>query len=173
MKLSQGEYVALEKIENVYSSTPIVAQLYVHGDGLQSYLVAVLIPDPVQLAALASDVTGTKVLPDDVAALAAACKNPDIVVQALAILTKVAKKQDLKGYVRKKIISAAVVKLIVVHHFRFELIKRLHLSTDAFSVDNNTMTPTMKIRRKDAYNMYKTEIDALYALGEPASSNKL
>ncbi len=106
MKLSQGEYVALEKIENIYSSTPIVAQLYIHGDGLQSYLVAVLIPDPVQLAALASDVTGTKVLPDDAVALAAACKNSDIVGQALAVLTKVAKKQNLKGYVRKKSICA-------------------------------------------------------------------
>jgi len=40
---------------------------------------------------------------------------------------------------------------------------------NAFSVDNNTLTPTMKIRRKDAYNMYKKEIDALYALGQPSS----
>jgi long-chain acyl-CoA synthetase len=40
---------------------------------------------------------------------------------------------------------------------------------NAFSVDNNTLTPTMKIRRKDAYNMYKKELDVLYALGEPSS----
>ena len=39
-------------------------------------------------------------------ALAAACKNSDIVGQALAVLTKVAKKQNLKGYVRKKSICA-------------------------------------------------------------------
>lgn len=53
------------------------------------------------------------------------------------------------------------------------MIKRLHLSTEPFSIDNNTMTPTLKIRRKDAYNMYKTAIDGLYALGEPVASNKL
>lgn len=104
MKLSQGEYVALEKIENIYSGTPIVAQLYVHGDGLQSYLVAVLVPDPIQLAALASSVTGTKILAEDASALANVCKNPDVVAKTLAILTKVAKQQGLKGYAQTNLI---------------------------------------------------------------------
>lgn len=63
-----------------------------------------------------------------------------------------------------------VFKLMLYISFRFELIKRIHLSMNAFSVDNNTLTPTMKIRRKDAYNLYKDELDALYALGEPSSS---
>jgi long-chain acyl-CoA synthetase len=99
MKLAQGEYVALEKIENVYGSTPFIAQIYVHGDGLQSYLVAIVVPDPVQLAAVSASVTGKKISPDDPAALAAACKDPAIVAHVLDMLTKVAKQQDLKGYV--------------------------------------------------------------------------
>jgi len=140
MKLAQGEYVALEKIENLYSSTPLVAQLYIHGDGLQSYLVAVLVPDPVQLAGIASSVTGKKVSAEDLAALHAACKDERVNAHILAILTKVAKQNSLKG---------------------FETIKRLHLSLTPFSVDNNTLTPTMKIRRKDAYNLYKKELDGL------------
>jgi long-chain acyl-CoA synthetase len=37
-----------------------------------------------------------------------------------------------------------------------------------FSIETNTLTPTMKIRRKDGYNFHKAAIDALYALGEPA-----
>lgn len=49
------------------------------------------------------------------------------------------------------------------------MIKRIHLSLELFSMDNGTLTPTMKIRRKDAYNKYKTELDQLYALGEPSS----
>jgi long-chain acyl-CoA synthetase len=39
---------------------------------------------------------------------------------------------------------------------------------DPFTVENGTMTPTLKLRRKDAYAKHKAELDALYALGEPA-----
>jgi long-chain acyl-CoA synthetase len=49
------------------------------------------------------------------------------------------------------------------------MIKRIHLSFDAFTVEDGTMTPTMKIRRKDAYKKFKSELDQLYTLGEPSS----
>ncbi|KAJ6618362.1 hypothetical protein B0H10DRAFT_1947722 [Mycena sp. CBHHK59/15] len=149
MKLAQGEYVALEKIENTYSTCPVIAQIYVHGDGLQSFLVGVIIPDPVQLAGIVSTLYGKKVAPDDMETLTAACKDERLNKHIMGMLNQEAKRNSLKG---------------------FETLKRIHISLDAFSVDDATMTPTMKVRRKDAYNKFKTELDGLYALGEPSSS---
>jgi long-chain acyl-CoA synthetase len=97
MKLAQGEYVALEKIENLYSSSPMVAQIYVHGDSLQSYLLAVLIPEPLQLSNLATHVLGKKVHETDKAAMEAATKDPQVNAAVLTLLTKEAKRNALKG----------------------------------------------------------------------------
>ncbi|KII88699.1 hypothetical protein PLICRDRAFT_41910 [Plicaturopsis crispa FD-325 SS-3] len=146
MKLAQGEYVALEKIENFYSASPAAAQIYVHGDSLQPYLIAVVVADPVTLAVTASQALGAKVTPDDPVALANAAKDQKVKDAVLATLAVEAKKNGLKG---------------------FETIKRIHITLEPFSIENGTLTPTFKVRRKDAYARYKAELDALYALGEP------
>ena len=54
--------------------------------------------------------------------------------------------------------------------YRFEMIKRVHLTLVPFSPDNGTLTPTLKIKRRDAANLYKGELEALYALGEPSGT---
>ncbi|KAF8742705.1 hypothetical protein AX14_002515 [Amanita brunnescens Koide BX004] len=148
MKLAQGEYVALEKIENLYSSVPIVFQIYVHGDPLQSYLVAVVVPDPAQLASLASKIFRKKVAVDDQQELFKAITDQRIQDQILSTLSYEAKRNGLKG---------------------FEAVKRVHLTLEAFSVENGTLTPTMKIKRKGAYQLHKAAIDALYRMGEPVN----
>ena len=164
MKLSQGEYVALEKVESTHSTLSEIAQIYVHGDGLQSYLVAVVVPDPVQLSAVAAKVLGKKLSPTDLVTLSAACQEPAIVNYFLEILMKSSQEKGLKGYVAHTYFSFRADGLPT----RFETIKRVHLSMKPFSIDTNTLTPTMKIRRKEAYDFHKAAIDALYSLGEPS-----
>uniref|UniRef100_A0A8C5RUB4 Long-chain-fatty-acid--CoA ligase n=1 Tax=Laticauda laticaudata TaxID=8630 RepID=A0A8C5RUB4_LATLA len=44
-KLAQGEYIAPEKIENIYIRSEPVSQIYVHGDSLQAFLVGIVVPD--------------------------------------------------------------------------------------------------------------------------------
>ncbi|KAH8107025.1 acetyl-CoA synthetase-like protein [Cristinia sonorae] len=151
MKLAQGEYVAIERVEALYSASPIVQQLYVHGDSLQSFLIGVIIPDPVQLAAIASRVFSTKVTPEDTGVLVKATQDPAVKKALFDELHKEAAKNALRG---------------------FEQIKKIHVSMDPFTVENGCLTPTLKLRRKDAYGKFKNEIEAIYA-AEAANQPRL
>lgn len=45
-KLSQGEYIAPEKLENVYVQSEYIAQCWVYGDSLRDYLIMFIVVDP-------------------------------------------------------------------------------------------------------------------------------
>ena len=40
--------------------------------------------------------------------------------------------------------------------------KDIILTTDAFSIENNILTPTFKLKRNVARDVYKTQIEAMY-----------
>ena len=44
-KLSQGEYIAPEKIEQMLVACTPVAQIFVTGNSMKSHLIAVVVPD--------------------------------------------------------------------------------------------------------------------------------
>jgi fatty acid CoA ligase FadD9 len=47
LKLAQGEFVTLAKLEAVFGNSPLVRQIYVYGNSAQPYLLAVVVPtDP-------------------------------------------------------------------------------------------------------------------------------
>jgi len=144
MKLAQGEYVALEKVENVYTACPVVAQVYVHGDSLQDHLLAVVVPDPVVFSDLLKG-AGITVNPSDTEAIDKILKDPKAKDAVLSAMSKTAKKAGLNG---------------------FEMVKAVHLTLDPFTVENNLLTPTFKVRRRDAAALYKEVLDALYRRNE-------
>ncbi|WP_067539226.1 carboxylic acid reductase [Nocardia crassostreae] len=51
LKLSQGEFVAVSKLEAVYTGSPLVRQIYVYGSSERAYLLAVIVPTAEALAA--------------------------------------------------------------------------------------------------------------------------
>ena len=86
-KLSQGEYVAPENLENVYINSNWVAQIFVHGDSLKSDLVAIVVPNEDVLQAYFKQ-QGRPINYQD----------PQLYKIIQDDLNKVAKEQKLNGY---------------------------------------------------------------------------
>ncbi|MFC4592001.1 carboxylic acid reductase [Sphaerisporangium corydalis] len=78
LKLSQGEFVALAKLEAIYVAGPLVRQIFLYGDSSRPYLLAVVVPAPEALDQASGE-----------AALKAAIHES---------LRRVAKRADLKPY---------------------------------------------------------------------------
>ncbi|WP_433655092.1 hypothetical protein ACQPW1_29760 [Nocardia sp. CA-128927] len=51
LTLSQGEFVAVSKLEAIYTSSPLVRQIYVYGNSERAYLLGVIVPSYGALAA--------------------------------------------------------------------------------------------------------------------------
>uniref|UniRef100_A0A8C2FM52 Long-chain-fatty-acid--CoA ligase n=1 Tax=Cyprinus carpio TaxID=7962 RepID=A0A8C2FM52_CYPCA len=91
-KLSQGEYIAPEKIENVYTRCVAVLQVFVHGDSLQSHLIGVVVPDPEVFVDWAKE-RGI------VGSYEELCQNPKAVLEDM---TAVGKEAGLKSFEQVK-----------------------------------------------------------------------
>uniref|UniRef100_A0A8C2GHU3 Long-chain-fatty-acid--CoA ligase n=1 Tax=Cyprinus carpio TaxID=7962 RepID=A0A8C2GHU3_CYPCA len=134
-KLAQGEYIAPEKIENVYIQSAQVAQVFVHGDSLQSSLVAIVVPDPEVLPGFAEKL-GVK------GSLEELCRNQEIKKAIISDLNKLGREAGLKS---------------------FEQVKDLYLHPDMFTIENGLLTPTLKAKRADLTKFFKVQIESLYA----------
>ncbi|KAL0082242.1 hypothetical protein F4703DRAFT_1758011 [Phycomyces blakesleeanus] len=151
-KLAQGEYIAPEKIENVYAKEPVVGQIYVHGDSLQSQLVGIVVPDPETLASILSaklpQVASKKL------SFAELCNHPQVNALVLKQLTRVGKEAQLRG---------------------FEQVRAIHLQAVPFSIENELLTPTFKVKRPQAKKFFEKEINDMYNVlnSQPDTSSKL
>jgi acyl-CoA synthetase (AMP-forming)/AMP-acid ligase II len=87
----QGEYIAPEKIENVYMRSPLVAQCFVYGDSLRAALVAVVVPDPDALLPWAAG----RGLPQDLGRL---CSDPSVTAAVLRSMLEEGRAAKLRGF---------------------------------------------------------------------------
>jgi len=55
-KLSQGEYIAPERLEGIYAKNKLVQQIFIHGNSNESCLVAVVVPNEEEFKAIGSSV---------------------------------------------------------------------------------------------------------------------
>ncbi|XP_011357600.1 long-chain-fatty-acid--CoA ligase 5 isoform X1 [Pteropus vampyrus] len=133
-KLAQGEYIAPEKIENIYIRSRPVLQIFVHGESLRSFLIAVVVPDPDVLPSFAAKI-GVKGSFEEL------CQNQVVKEAVLEDLQKTGKENGLKT---------------------FEQVKDIYLHPEPFSIENGLLTPTLKSKREQLAKYFQTQINSLY-----------
>ncbi|BBZ26324.1 oxidoreductase [Mycolicibacterium madagascariense] len=60
LKLSQGEFVTVSKLEAAYGGHPSIRQIFVYGNSARSYLLAVIVPTDDALAGVGGDLSAVK-----------------------------------------------------------------------------------------------------------------
>eukprot|EP00271_Cylindrocystis_brebissonii_P016386 TRINITY_DN3988_c0_g2_i1.p1 TRINITY_DN3988_c0_g2~~TRINITY_DN3988_c0_g2_i1.p1 ORF type:complete len:752 (+),score=150.20 TRINITY_DN3988_c0_g2_i1:264-2258(+) len=141
-KLSQGEYVAVENLENVFGNCKAVESVWVYGNSFEPTLVAVANPSQEGLLKWAAEnnVSGSY---EEV------CATEEAKKYILSELTAVGKSAKLNG---------------------FEMIRAIHLDPVPFDIERDLLTPTFKKKRPQLLKYYKAHIDAMYDKLRAASS---
>ncbi|VDO58834.1 unnamed protein product [Haemonchus placei] len=135
-KLAQGEYVAPEKIENIYVRSRFVAQSFVYGESLKTCLIAIVVPDPEEFVPACKkelNLNGT---------LEELCNNKDAVKMVLDDMISVGKEAGL---------------------FSFEQVKAIKLYPHMFTVENDLLTPTLKSKRPKLKSHFAADLAAMYS----------
>ncbi|XP_057960478.1 long chain acyl-CoA synthetase 7, peroxisomal isoform X2 [Malania oleifera] len=135
-KLAQGEYIAPEKIENVYAKCKFISQCFVYGDSLNSCLIAIVCVDQDVLKEWAAS-EGIKY--QDLGQL---CNDSRARRAVLADMDAVGREAQLRG---------------------FEYAKAVTLVLEPFSMENGLLTPTFKIKRPQAKEYFAKAISTMYA----------
>ncbi|KAK3343787.1 hypothetical protein B0T25DRAFT_307534 [Lasiosphaeria hispida] len=142
LKLAQGEYISPERIENVYlGSSNLLAMAFVHGDPKESSLVAVFGIDPIHFAPYASRILKKTIEADDRAGLKMAANDPRVKGAFLKLLDQIGKSHKFNN---------------------FENVKNCFLDIEPFTIENELLTPTLKLKRPQTARAFRNEIDRMY-----------
>ena len=131
-KLSQGEYIIPAKLESVYSKSIYVSQIMIYGNPTKNNIIAIVIPEKKKCAE-ALNMTIEDLVKDT--------QNEKLINLIVDDFLKLATEADFNG---------------------LEKAKYILIDFEEFTNQNNCLTPTMKIIRKNVEIKYKKRIDDLY-----------
>ncbi|CCH45684.1 Long chain fatty acyl-CoA synthetase [Wickerhamomyces ciferrii] len=155
-KLSQGEYITPEKIENIYlSNCPFLTQIFVHGDSLQNYLVAIVGLKFESVLNHFQKSVGTTNFQNlnEVEFKDLLNSNIDHKKTLINEINKYIKNCDLQGFEK-------------IHNFHFDFQEPLKIQDDL-------LTPTLKLKRFNAKKKFEPILKKLYDEGSFYQKNKL
>ncbi|KAL9650443.1 hypothetical protein ABK040_004667 [Willaertia magna] len=149
-KLSQGEFISPEKIENALIDSPYISQIFVYGSVKRSYLVAVIIPNEVNLLQFAYEngiINETSTLKEE--------EKFKITKEKQIIL-----KENIQ--IQKKLKEE--MEFIALKHqlLPYEVPKSFLLDFEPFTEENGRLTGSMKVKRFGCENHYKEQLELLY-----------
>ncbi|KAA3460088.1 long chain acyl-CoA synthetase 4 [Gossypium australe] len=133
-KLSQGEYVAVENLENVFGLASVIDSIWIYGNSFESFLVAVVNPKKQALENWAAE-NGVH------GGFNSICQNPKA--------KRVRSRGALKDWKREKLKG-------------FEFIKAAHTDPVPFDMERDLLTPTYKKKRSQLLKYYQSVIDNMY-----------
>ena len=131
-KLSQGEYIIPAKLEAIYNSSIYVQQLMVYGNSTMNNIIGIVVPDKKKCAEILG-ITEEELIKDE--------ENPQLIKLIVEDFQRLAKEANFNG---------------------LEKLNYILLSYEGFTIENNCLTPTMKIIRKKVEIKFKERIDKLY-----------
>eukprot|EP01132_Coremiostelium_polycephalum_P005512 gene5512-6866_t len=131
-KLSNGEFVAPEPLENMFLKSGSIENIFIYGNPYQTFLVAIVIPS-AQFFEL-NEITSTMSVEE-------LNNNSQLKTQLLKEINRIAKEKNLPNYEIPKIIS---------------------IDSTKWTVDNNLITGSQKYRRAQLYSFYKLQIEKMY-----------
>lgn len=133
MKTSNGKYIAPQQIEGKVGKDSFIEQIAIIADA-RKYVSALIVPNYDALAEYAKS-------------LNLKYKN----------YTELIKNSQIVEFFQKRLQN------LQQELASYEQIKKFTLLTTPFSINNDELTPTLKLKRKNIYKNYFREIEAMYA----------
>ncbi|XP_023346235.1 long-chain-fatty-acid--CoA ligase 1 [Eurytemora carolleeae] len=111
-KVAQGEYVAPEKLEEIYAKSMFVSQVFIHGDSVKSCVVGIIVPDIQSV----QDWAGRRKMPND--SFTALCNSREVKNLIMKELEDLAREFQIKNYEKVKVIYLKEVSYLTTNLFR-------------------------------------------------------
>ena len=138
IKTAAGKFVAPQPIENALKTSPYILNAMVLGDK-RKFVVALIVPNPVTVAAKAADHG-----------------------------IKFSSHVEMAAHPWVRALIDSEIKHLTVHLAQYETIKRFALLPEDFTFDNGSLTFTLKLKRRVVEQQYAAVIESLYAdVAEP------
>lgn len=132
-KLSQGEYIIPNKLEAVYNKSKYINQILIYGNSFKNNIIGIITLDK----------------------------------KAAAELLQLGRDANVSEMIKSELLKTEIEKdlerLATEAQFNsLEKVKYFILSPEDFTIENEMMTPNLKMVRKQIEKHFKKEIDELY-----------